>query len=326
MSTDAFVLVEAGNPLWRGASGGPTLPRMTTLTAQITPETPPAAALERIFQAGHPMVVQVGAELAAHLLTLNTKNRHLRREQTRRIARDILGGHWVFDGNPLVIDDGGNLVAGQHRCQALVEAAREEPAITMLCVIVVGADPRTVLTSNSGIATTPGDVLAMQGVANAQNVAAAIRMHHAYVAGMLPHARSVMSHGTKMTNQELLDHLAEHPGLVESTKAVRNIPRSVPMPLSALSVAHYVLMDVDADEATEFFRRLQDMELHGTSDPIGSLVQRVQREVMTNRAAIKSSTALYLLLRTWNAIRTGESIYRFQVFNGNAAARMPQPA
>lgn len=257
-------------------------------------------------------MIDVNADLALHLLALNTSNRSLRRDQVARIARDLVSGKWVFDGNPLVLDTGGNLVAGQHRCHALLEADKMRPGITMRSVVVTGADPNTVLTSNSGVATTSSDVLAITGYKNASALAAAARLHYAYTSGALGHARRRLGGGTKLTSQELIGYLEDHPGLEDAVIAARAITRTLLIPASAATVAYYVLAEKDTEFAMEFFQRIENMQFKGAEDPMALMVQRAQKEaVASNRGGMPPSAALYLVFRTWNAVRTGEKLERF---------------
>lgn len=285
---------------------------------QITQKRTPAAIIESIVQGGHPVVVDVDVDLARHLLTLNTENRKLRREQVNRIARDIAHGNWVFDGNPLVLDTAGNLVAGQHRCHALVEADRMHSGATIKAVIVTGASPDTVLTSNSGMVTTPGDVLSMRGISNSSNVAAAARLLYAYETGAgAMNTRTRLPGRTKLTSQELIGFLVTHPDLEESVRASRGLIKSIALPPTPVAVAHYVLMHKDTEQAEDFFHRISNMSFRGPEDPLMLLVQRAQRETLATRGGVVPTAALFLIFRAWNAWRTDEKLIRYQLYKNN---------
>jgi len=69
----------------------------------------------------------IDTELAMHLLENHHGNRTLSQSCVNDYARDMLEGRWRECGNPINIGPDGNLLNGQHRLWAIVEANSNNP-------------------------------------------------------------------------------------------------------------------------------------------------------------------------------------------------------
>lgn len=250
----------------------------------------------------------IDAHTARHYMGQNKANRRIRQNRVCDICRDILAGRWIFDGNPIAFDADGNLVAGQHRLSALLLAAETDPSVTITTTVVRGVAKETVLTSNSGVPTSLGDVLTIDGHASANALAAAARLLHAYENGGLSHSMSNVSNmpgGGRMTAQELLTFVnRKHATLIDSvTEARRHRERGdLAGPPAAWALAHYILSGIDPDDARDFLDRASYQILRGPEDPVAVMVKRLNRERAVSRN-ILPATALYIIFRCWNAYR-----------------------
>lgn len=70
----------------------------------------------------------------------NQKNRSHRPSVVAQYVRDLLGGSWQVNGDSISFDWNGQIVNGQHRLMALVQAAQVRN-VTMEIVVVTGLDP-----------------------------------------------------------------------------------------------------------------------------------------------------------------------------------------
>src|SRR5215831_11828755 len=67
-------------------------------------------------------VVTVTPKMANELLVKNKINRAIRQSKVRKYARDITMGRWKLTHQPLALDEHGNVLDGQHRLLAVIEA------------------------------------------------------------------------------------------------------------------------------------------------------------------------------------------------------------
>ena len=106
-------------------------------------------------------------------------NRTLNERLARRYAEDMRTGRWINNGQGIVLDHQGNLIDGQHRCQAIVFA---QQSISML--VVRGVPATAMETIDSGRPRGLADVLRIEGYSSSVVLAAAARLVFNYVAGV----------------------------------------------------------------------------------------------------------------------------------------------
>lgn len=144
-------------------------------------------------------------DFARRLLERMPHNRPLRRGRVSLMADDIRNGRYIFNPNPIVIDDDGQLIDGQHRCHGVIEADRPIPVIVM-----TGFPHETMDVIDTGRARTVGDILQLEDIQIAQrNIAAA------GVKAVIQHARfpNVVwsGPGSYVSQQEVLLALKSDP-------------------------------------------------------------------------------------------------------------------
>ena len=62
--------------------------------------------------------------MAKELLRLNKGNRPIHKSNLEYLTRQMAGGHWVYNGAPIIMSSDGALLDGQHRLLACINADR----------------------------------------------------------------------------------------------------------------------------------------------------------------------------------------------------------
>ena len=101
----------------------------------------------------------VTPKMAAAFLKVNWSNRTVRPEQVEKIAIDIKEGRWEENGEAIKFDTDGNMIDGQHRCLAIIEANKAVPSL-----IVTGLKRIAQRTLGAAVGRTFNDELTMRGV------------------------------------------------------------------------------------------------------------------------------------------------------------------
>lgn len=115
-------------------------------------------------------VETITPQLAENILATNhQKQRNASASHVLHLANQIASGQWVMNGEPIIIDDSGNLLDGQHRMMAVIQAQKP---VEML--VVRGMTPCALPTINTGKPRSPGDTLRMSGKTNANDLAACL--------------------------------------------------------------------------------------------------------------------------------------------------------
>ena len=105
---------------------------------------------------------KVTPKMAAAYLKTNWKNRTIRPAHVSQIAMDIREGRWELNGEALKFDIDGNMIDGQHRCLAILEA--NMPVETL---VVTGLPRKVQRTLGGAISRNFADELSMRGIAYA---------------------------------------------------------------------------------------------------------------------------------------------------------------
>lgn len=117
-------------------------------------------------------VMNVSPHLAEEWLKRNPRNRPLNKARVAQMASDMKNGRWLMTGASIQFDDGDNLIDGQHRLSGVVVAG-----VTVPMIVVRGLNPRAQAVIDIGQKRTMGQELGLQGVHNANHVAAISSIH-----------------------------------------------------------------------------------------------------------------------------------------------------
>lgn len=227
-------------------------------------------------------------ERAAHLLSAAANNRTPRKSHVRRYAEDMAGGRWRLNGASIALSKSGQMVDGQHRLLACIEAK-----VPFETVVAYGLDPDAVQTIDTGKARTFGDFLAFKGETRYRNEkASAVRHIKAYLDGVSLVTASHISNGE-------LAEFAE--GLVwvtvcESIETAA-IAKAL-VPTGPLAAVYYLT------ECHERIAEFNDGLATGAGLSIGAPALTLRNWVFTRRnenASLSQDIKFNAIISAWNA-------------------------
>lgn len=247
-----------------------------------------------------PMIVKVTPALAEKILTANTFNRTLKAGRVERYARDMKAGRWRLNAETIKITTNGDLLDGQHRLFAVIEAG-----VPIEMMIVEGLDPEVMPTIDTGAPRTMGDVLTIQGGKNTNVTASALRWLVWF------HTKPLTMSGplrTQVTHQELLDAMPLYPTLGERVSEVVSRGKIGKfMPTSLMVFVYYEAYKIDPAKAGAFTMMLDT----GVIDDAGNPVHTLREKLIQNRAARSKMPQLEvaaLTVKAWNAFLRGRRL------------------
>lgn len=185
--------------------------------------------------------VRIGIEAAHELFALRAAehNRKLRRSNVARFKRLILDGQFDPTHQGIAFNTRGECADGQHRLCALIEAAEEDPKLTIVVDITYNAPVDHAKSYDGGANRTAVDRLNVAGVENASRVAPLIRLLYTY--------EQAVEHGIAwrdvdpLSQVDLLDWADKYGAdLVEAYEAVRRPLKRTFMPANVAAVCHYL--------------------------------------------------------------------------------------
>lgn len=259
-------------------------------------------------------LVTVTPEIAEGWLARNTHNRRIRPKVVAQYARDMAAGNWQVTGEAIKFAHDGRLLDGQHRLHAVVDSGR---AVTML--VITGIDNAAQDVMDTGSRRLAADMLTLGGHSNAALLAASTKWAALYAEGRLYSDRATRD----VTHANIRDFIAIYPDIEEAVTFASSLRKHIDLQPAILGASVWIIRQIDAEAADEFFCRLADGIGLPAGSPILALRNRL-RQIKKNRTRVEPEVFLSLVIRAWNAWRAGRSLSNLPTHTGGKAIRAPK--
>lgn len=243
------------------------------------------------------MVVEtITPALAEKYLGHNTKNRSIRKNRVAQYAMAMKEGRWVMTGEPIVFNVKGDVVDGQHRLLAAIEAD-----VSFTSVVVRNVDEDAFTYMDSGLTRTHGDTLRVYGIPDPNHKAAAARLVLAYEGGYLHDTtqKTLKTHKAAVVEEIIGDELRYDSGTYHGHRLQRANGN-----VSAIT-AFYVLASrrFPNEKVVEFLDQLFSLIGLGAGSPVLAL-----RRWLDNGRGASNTAHLSALIRAFNAYNAGTNL------------------
>ena len=153
-------------------------------------------------------------EIAREYLKFNQVNRPLNKTTVDYYADQMKRGQWMMNGEAICFADGGLLINGQHRLNAIIKAD-----VSVQILVVRGVSQDAFITFDNGRNRTMGDVFSLIDVPNANNVAAILKRYFLLKQGKVvvtsdSNLSSARQH--KITKQDMMECYKENGVLIQA--------------------------------------------------------------------------------------------------------------
>ena len=244
-------------------------------------------------------IVTITPEKAMELLELNTLNRPLDQQHVFRIMRQIKEGKWRFNGDTIKIADGGDIVDGQHRLWAIVEA--KMPAET----VIVHGVPRSAFATIDTLSKPRGgrDILALNGVAKYRQQASGA------LVWLIRWQRNIMTEyrvpKNRIENSDIEEAYAHHPGIVaaaeRTTYAVRGLASA-----QTFTFLYYIMSTRNQEIADRMLDTLENPSGVSIHDPFFQLRSYLASD--KHKLGRQAEVVMALAIKAANAAKADEKI------------------
>lgn len=242
-------------------------------------------------------IEKISPKKAAELLKKNQNNRKLRPDWINTLARIMLAGQWMLNGETIIIDSDGKLLDGQHRLHAVVKSGVEIESY-----VVYGLPPEVFNTINQVKAKSNGDMLRIAGFKYASALAAAAAWMWRWTQiepGEELHQRRFP------TAVEIDRVLQDNPDLVQAADAIGSKTNLGKLLAPSLSIFAYCLCArIDRDHAEKFFSSLANGEGLKKPQAVYTLREKL-RDVRIDQARLRGHDIIALVFKGWNSSRNG---------------------
>ena len=248
-------------------------------------------------------------EASGYLETM-PPNRKVSQRLVSQLVDAAVSGQFFTHVAPIHFDVKGKLRNGQHRMWMVVESG-----IPQEFEVIRGATEQEIDALDTGKNRTTSDVLAMDGIENANLLSAALVNMWLYESGEhLPGMGRTMYLGDDkrgLSNQNIKDYLKLHPSIVDSVKYMKETPavRLLGSP-AMLAFCHYVITMVNKVEGPEFFDIIAKQRFASNDDPAFRLHQRLKRAKESKQRANKLTATEIgaLTIRAFNLWLAGTEV------------------
>lgn len=230
----------------------------------------------------------------------HVRNRSVADGHVSWLADQIRHGKWRTNGEPIILDEDGYLLDGQHRLYAIIMSEK-----SIETVVTRGVERSTFATIDTGSARTTANVMSIDGEANATTLASVLGWIHRYESSkMLTHIKaagftSAIALAALKKNSSVRDDVAWAVNTARANVFLKKVSGS------GLAFLKYVFGQHKPNKATEFFELIGDLrpDEHGTPT-------RVLRDWLIrndrDRVAATPLETLAVFVKAWSAFLNGE--------------------
>lgn len=237
-------------------------------------------------------IITITPEKAMQLLERNNINRPLNDQHVKRIARQITDGKWRFNGDTIKIATTNDVLDGQHRLWAIIEA--KTPVDT---IIVEGIEREAFATIDTlRKPRSFADIVALNGTSRHRNyIASALTWLIRWQSGVI---ETYKAPENRVENSDIETAFAQNPGIV---RAVEECHKARGIGSTAIiAFLYYVIFNRNEKLAERMIDTLADPAGIGVNDPffrfrayLAADHRRPKDALTTIALGIKAANAAY---------------------------------
>lgn len=242
-----------------------------------------------------PHIVTLTPQDAMLMLESNSSNRPLNDQHVRRIARQIIDGKWRFNGDTIKLSTGNDILDGQHRLWAIIEAK-----VPVETIVVRGIEPDAFATIDTLRKPRSGaDVLALLGATHHRVVlSTALQWLTRWQRKCLEEYRAPVN---RIENSDVEQAFRDNPGMARAAEAANKL-RGLANP-GLIAFFYFVLTNRNPDLAERMMHTLENPAGVGINDPFF----RLRGYFTSDKARKDPLTTIALMIKATNiAYKGGE--------------------
>ena len=244
-------------------------------------------------------VVRITPAMATSWLRANKINRPVRKRHMNFLASEIHAGNWQVNGQAIVIAENENVLDGQHRLLAVIEAGQ---AIDTL--VVYGISESAFATIDTGAVRTGADALCLHFRDYAHQTVKAVATAVPWVMML---ERGSCHHGnSKVSNTDIICYAREHLSLFHHAEQIQSFPKdNRPISVGVGTALYEVCARKDEDKADEFFRDIYTGENLHRHDVEWVLRETFQKDAQRTTSKLPTPIKVRMTIKAWNWRRRG---------------------
>ena len=250
---------------------------------------------------------------ATNWLRANCKNRPVRKAHVEFLAREMKGGNWRVNGQPIIIADNEQVLDGQHRLLAIIEAG-----IPIKTMVTYGIAEDAFSTIDTGAVRSSADALCLHFQEYPHYVVKAVA-GAVYWLKMLE--RGVLHRGGgKISNTEVIHYARDHLSMFERATTLLHYPKeNRPLSIALGTALFEYLARKNEEKAEEFFERVytgENLERHDVEYVLRAAFQADAQRVSSK---LQPSIKARMTIKAWNWRRRGMDVANLRTITVSAS-------
>ncbi len=239
--------------------------------------------------------VTITPDMAMAMLERNKLNRPLNDQHVKRIARQITAGHWKFNGDTIKFSRTQDILDGQHRLWAIIEAQ-----VSVDTIIVEGIDSEAFATIDTMRKPRSGaDILAVVGVPHHRStISVALQW---LLRWQRKTVENYMAPINRIENSDIEQAFRDNPGIVRAAERAQKL-RGLTAP-GMLAFFYFVLTNRNPDLAERMLHTLENPAGVSVNDPFFRL-----RSYFTQTERREPLTTIAYMIKAANAAHAGREM------------------
>lgn len=244
-------------------------------------------------------VVTITPSDATNWLRCNMHNRPVRKRHVEFLAGEIKNGNWQINGQAIVIAEDEQVLDGQHRLLAIIEAG-----VAIKTMVVYGISAAAFSTIDTGAVRTSADALCLHFSEYPQHIVKAVASAVPWVKQL--EKGSMHKNPKKLSNTEIIAYAKDHISLFERAATLLHYPKDN-RPLSAgVGTALYEYFSrKDEETAGDFFRDLYTGENLSRNNVEYILRQAFTKDMQRITSKLPTYIKVRMTVKAWNWRRRG---------------------
>lgn len=245
-------------------------------------------------------VVTITPAIATEWLRCNKNNRPVRKRHVEFLASEIINGNWQVNGQAIVIAEDEQVLDGQHRLFAIIEAGKPIQSL-----VVYGITPEAFRTIDTGAKRTGADALALHFHEYARHTITAVAGAVQWCSRL--DRQVIHGQGARISNTDVIEYVKDHPTLLQCAETIGGYPLDArPISHGCGTALYEMFSRKHQEQATLFIRRFFTGEELSRTDPEYLLRAAFIRDAERVRK-LPLEIRMRMCIKGWNWRRRGNA-------------------
>jgi hypothetical protein len=255
-------------------------------------------------------VMTVTPQAATEWLRCNKNNRPVRKSHVAFLASEIVKGNWQVNGQAIIIAEDEQVLDGQHRLFAIIEAG-----IAIKTMVVYGITPEAFRTIDTGAVRTGSDALSLHFHDVGRHAVAAVATAAQWCHRL---ERGGVYTNSKLSNTDVITYVQTHPSLLQCAETLLSFPKeSRPISVGVGTALLEMFSRKDDEAADLFMKNFYLGEGLSRNDPEYVLRQMLLRDAQ-KKSRYPAAIRVRMIIKAWNWLRRGNKTANVQVVSVTA--------